>query len=100
MAPEKEGHIVHHGIVWDRPSHFRLSDNRRYTPDFYIPSLGVYIDPKSRRVGKQMKVHYDIQILKIKQFELEYSVTCIVITEKKNLTFEYIKKYINEKTAD
>lgn len=39
------------GIAWVRPSFIRWTDStgkkRRYFPDFYLPDLDVYLDPKN-----------------------------------------------------
>jgi len=76
-------------ITWSRPSSFLLSNGRKYTPDFYLPDYNLYLDPKAYRKG------YLIQIDKIKQFEQEYEVRCLVISDVKLLNWEYIKSTIN-----
>lgn len=39
------------GINWTRPKHIPWNDaqgkKRRYFPDFYLPDLGIYLDPKN-----------------------------------------------------
>lgn len=75
------------GIRWNRPTFFRLSDGRRYTPDFYLLDYNIYLDPKAYRVG------YGDNIEKIKQFESEFQVNCLVLT-KKQLTWNVIHNLI------
>jgi hypothetical protein len=74
-------------ILWERPTFFRLSDRRRYTPDFYLPKYGIYLDPKAFRAG------YLTQVEKIKQFEHEYNVKCFVLG-KNQLSWEAIKNLL------
>lgn len=50
-------------IKWDRPlpiSYEMNGKKYRYFPDFYIPSLNLYIDPKNPYCQKQQKQKLDI----------------------------------------
>lgn len=75
-------------ITWTRPSGFILSDKRRYTPDFYLNDYDIFLDPKAYRKG------YIENVKKIRQFEIEYSTKCLVISNEKDLTWSYIKDHI------
>jgi hypothetical protein len=73
-------------ISWARPERFVLSTGKTYSPDFYLPDYDVYIDPKAKRPG-----YYRKSILKIEQFELEYKIKCLVISNPKYLTWGHIQ---------
>lgn len=75
-------------IKWSRPKAFLLSNGRKYTPDFYLEDYGIYIDPKAYRKG------YIKNVEKIKQFELEFNTKCLIISEYKSLTWEFIKSLL------
>lgn len=72
-------------IKWIRPKGFILKDRRKYTPDFYLTDLKIYLDPKAYRKG------YINQCEKIKMFEYEYNTRCIVISNEKLLTWNHIQ---------
>lgn len=71
-----------HQIKWERPKgHFKWIDQtgkqRRYYPDFYLPDLDLYIDPKNPYLTKkdEYKINYvrdthNINLLIISQVEL------------------------------
>ena len=63
-------------IRWERPSSYLLSNGRKYTPDFYLIDFNIFLDPKAYRKG------YWKQIEKIKQFEIEYKVRCLVLNKE------------------
>jgi len=73
-------------IYWKKPNRFILSNGRSYTPDFYLPDYDVYLDPKAKRPN-----YYRNSILKIEQFELEYNTKCLVISNKKFLSWGHIQ---------
>jgi len=75
-------------IIWTRPRSFLLSNGRRYTPDFFLVDYLIYLDPKAYRKG------YLTTIKKIKKFENEYATRCLVISDKKLLTWEHIKSLL------
>ena len=35
------------GIRWIRPSHLKYAGNKKYFPDFFLPDLNIYLDPKN-----------------------------------------------------
>lgn len=73
-------------VYWVRPDRFILSDGRSYTPDFFLPDYGVYLDPKAKRPN-----YYRKSILKIDQFETEFNKKCLVISDKKLLAWYHIQ---------
>lgn len=77
--------LTRNNILWFRPKRFILSNGRGYTPDFYIPAYNIYIDPKAKRPN-----YYRNSILKIEMFEKEYLTKCLVISNKKLLTWSHI----------
>lgn len=77
--------LTRNNILWSRPKRFILSNGRGYTPDFYIPAYNIYIDPKAKRPN-----YYRDSILKIEMFEKEYLTKCLVISNKKLLTWSHI----------
>lgn len=79
------------GVFWTRPKSFLLSNGRRYTPDFYIPKLGIYLDPKAYRKG------YSLQLEKIRMFEAEYNTVCIVISKVDLLTYQHVLSTLSER---
>lgn len=34
-------------ITWTRPSHFLYDENKKYFPDFFVPTLNIYLDTKN-----------------------------------------------------
>jgi hypothetical protein len=83
--------LEEHKIEWERPSFFKLSNGKRYTPDFYLPKYNLYLDPKAN--AREDKYLHSIS--KIKMFEKEFNVTCLVISNQKDLTWNYIKEKLN-----
>lgn len=82
-------------VLWSRPAFFKLSDGKRYTPDFYLSDYNLYLDPKCiERNTPSFVAKQTLQLEKIKQFEIEYNVQCLVITDQKLLTWEYVKSQI------
>lgn len=77
-------------IVWERPSFFRLSNGKRYTPDFYLPDYSLYLDPKA----KAREERFNKSLEKIALFEKEYNVRCLVIDNKNNLNWQFIMSAI------
>lgn len=73
-------------IFWTRPDKFILSDGRSYTPDFYLPSYDLYIDPKAKRPG-----YYRKSLLKVEMFEKEFNKKCLVISNQKFLSWQNIQ---------
>ena len=72
-------------ILWHRPERFILSNGRGYTPDFYIPTYNIFVDPKAKRPN-----YYRESILKIEMFEKEFDTKCLVISNKNLLTWSHI----------
>lgn len=86
-----------YGIKWIRPRSFLISNGRRYTPDFYLIDYQIFIDPKAVRKDQKQS----LQIEKIKMFEEEYNTMVLILTKKKQLTWDYISVLIvTHQTAD
>lgn len=68
-------------IQWIRPKHL-MYDGRRYFADFYLPSYGLYLDPKNNYKAK-------IDEYKIDAVEKQNGVKIIVLL-KEHLTKEFI----------
>jgi len=77
-------------VQWERPKFFRLSNGRRYTPDFYLPEYNLYLDPKANARQKR----YEDAISKIQIFENEFNVRCLIISKKEDLNWNYIKNHL------
>jgi len=73
-------------IFWTRPERFILSDGRSYSPDFYLPDYGVYLDPKAKRPG-----YYRKSMLKIEMFEQEFNTRCLVVSDPKLLSWDHVQ---------
>lgn len=76
-------------IQWIRPkNNFKWKDKdgkiKRYYPDFYIPELNLYIDPKNPYLAKldKYKINYVIK---------KYNLNLLIISDPKLLSLEYIK---------
>lgn len=82
-----------HNVQWERGATFTLSTGRRYTPDFYLPEYGIYIDPKAKR--KDTPLWFEMCTSKIKMFEIEYHTTVFVIVNKKDLTWNHVKSLLS-----
>lgn len=78
--------LSENNIEWIRPTKFVLSDGKSYTPDFYLPKYGVYLDPKAKRPG-----YYRRSILKIEMFEKEFKQKCLVINNPKWLHWGHVQ---------
>jgi len=84
--------LIKENIRWNKPKKFLLTNGSTYTPDFYLLDYNVYIDPKSLfKKWNAPSEKQKTQLQNIKQFEKEFNAKCILITEKKNLTWDYIK---------
>lgn len=64
-----------HSIGWKRAERFKLQSGKCYTPDFYLPDLNIYTDPKSHF---WMKHFNTTQYEKIKHCEEEYLIKVII----------------------
>jgi hypothetical protein len=78
-----------HNIRWIRPGKFILSDDRSYTPDFYLPDYKVYLDPKALRAD-----YYRNSKLKVQQFERETGYKCLIITKEKFLHWYHVQSML------
>jgi hypothetical protein len=77
-------------IKWVRPKKFKLSTNQHYTPDFYLPAYGLYLDPKAYVKPSRKEDTFG----RIARFEHEYSTRCLVIQKEQHLTWDYIKSQL------
>lgn len=83
-----------HSIKWRRAERFKLKSGKCYTPDFYLPDLNVYTDPKSHF---WMKHFNTAQHEKIKHCEEEYSIKVVIfwdteIKQWENILLELIRQ--------
>lgn len=90
------------GIKWLRPGKFILSSGKFYEPDFYLSDYNVYLDPKSKFFGKRVYQGYSPyvdQTEKIKMFEIEYKIPCLILWshEKNSFCWESIKRRVAER---
>jgi len=77
-------------IQWIRPkNNFKWKDKdgkvKRYYPDFYIPNLDLYIDPKNPYLAGLDKYKIDYVIKK-------YNLNLLIISDPKLLSIKYIEK--------
>ena len=82
------------GIKWLRPGKFILSSGKFYEPDFYLSDYNVYLDPKSKFFGKRVYQGYSPyvdQTEKIKMFEIEYKIPCLILWSHEKNSFFYHK---------
>ena len=68
-----------HNIKWIKADRKVLSNGKSYIPDFYLPDLKVYTDPKSVFWIEHFKSN---QIEKIKLFEIEYNTKVYIFWDK------------------
>lgn len=76
-------------IKWIRPKYLKLSDNKRYEPDFYLVDYDVYIDPKGlwcknqksnqSGTGKKIIDAQTKQLEKIKRCREELGVKIVIL---------------------
>lgn len=73
---------VRRGFVWDDNG-----KHRRYIPDFYLPSIDVYLDPKNDFLIKrdQKKISSATALNKI----------TVIVLSKAEITLEYIEQLVN-----
>ena len=76
-----------HSIKWRRAERFKLKSGKCYTPDFYLPDLNIYTDPKSHF---WMKHFNTTQHEKIKQCEEEYSIKVVIFWDTELKQWENI----------
>jgi hypothetical protein len=69
-------------IDWQRPSYFSYGIGKKYFPDFYIPSINVFLDPKNDYLIEQDRE-------KIEEVRISHQVKILVLT-KDELSWEKI----------
>lgn len=72
-------------IQWIRPKHL-VYENKKYFPDFYIPSHNIYFDTKNDYL-------YKIDSLKIEKVRL--TGVNLIVVRKFEITIEFIKQCLN-----
>lgn len=77
-------------VAWKRPEKMKLSSGQHYTPDFYLPSYDVYLDPKAYVHPHRVEDTSN----RIALFEQDYKTKVIVITEEKNLSWSFIQNIL------
>jgi hypothetical protein len=70
-------------IKWVRPSYLKY-DDKKYFPDFYLPEINIYLDPKNDYLAK-------IDFEKIEKVKQQNSVMVFILT-KNQLTTDYIRE--------
>ena len=78
-----------HNIKWIRPKFLLWPDDdliRRYIPDFYLPEYDIYLDPKNDYL-----INKDRRKI---QLASEYNSVTILILNKHQLTWDYIKSFL------
>jgi hypothetical protein len=75
------------GIKWKKDIQYKLSNNKRYTPDFYLPDFNVHVDPKARFWIKNFSSN---QLPKIALFEKEFNTKCIILWDDQMQQWENI----------
>lgn len=83
--------FVLHDIFFEKGKKFILPSGKSYTPDFYLPDHNLYIDPKA--ISSFFKTQSS-QLQKIKEFEICFNTKVIIISNKKNLKWSYIKEML------
>lgn len=76
------------GFTWTRPSDNTL---HTYYPDFYLPEYDIYVEPKN---PYKWEVDLNYEQYKIKDVIKNYNIHIIVLLNKKNLHWDYIKTQI------
>lgn len=87
-----------HEIKWERPKYLNWNDingnSHRYYPDFYLPEFNVYLDPKNDYLINNKSKRFGItDVEKIQLVEQQNNVR-IIILDKNNLSWQYIKEKI------
>jgi hypothetical protein len=67
------------GIRWKRSKRFELKSGKSYTPDFFLPDLNIYTDPKSYFWQKNYNKN---QSKKIDECSREYKIRIIIFWDK------------------
>jgi hypothetical protein len=86
LAQELDGE----GIAWVRPKRFYWTDDtgrrRHYTPDFFLPDYGIYLDPKNDYLIKidsdkinRVMLQNDIRVLVLSKSQLSWSYIASVV---------------------
>jgi hypothetical protein len=74
-------------IKWKKDIQYKLSNNRRYTPDFYLPDYNIHVDPKARFWIKNFSSK---QLHKIALFETEFKTKCLILWDDQISQWESI----------
>lgn len=85
-------------IKWERPSYFLWEDSKgikhRYYPDFYLPEYNIYLDPKNNYLINNKSKRFGITDVEKIELVKQQNKIRIIILDKDNLNWIYIKEKI------
>ena len=88
------------GISWEKPKSFSYvkPDKTRstYTPDFYLPEMTLYLDPKNDFLIHNINPGNKLKDIDKIAFVVEQNDIAVAIIDKENITVDFIKKMVGQ----
>jgi len=90
------------GIIWDTCKKFPYIDNtgksRTYTPDIYLIDYDVYLEPKNNFLIENINPNLGFKDTEKIQWAEEQNNIKVILLNKEQLSWEYIKSQLNMRT--